>query len=140
MSDAFHYSRLDGRSREVQTARVVSVARPLLAGSRPQGEDMRKAIVLGVALSLVQVGLIALALVDEHTWGGASEDEAADVAVASDGSVYVTGTTLSFGAGGRDAFILTYAPDGRLEWQRATLMGRSSGRFCRGRNLAMAME
>jgi beta-propeller uncharacterized protein DUF5122 len=40
------------------------------------------------------------------------------VDVAPDGSVYVAGTTLSFGAGDRDAFLLKYNTDGTLAWQR----------------------
>src|SRR6185295_17367163 len=69
-------------------------------------------------LILFQISLLALVLVQQGTWGGPDTDEAAGVAVAADGSVYVTGTTLSFGQGGRDAFLLKYAPDGSLVWQR----------------------
>jgi uncharacterized delta-60 repeat protein len=81
---------------------------------------MRKTLALAAVLVLVavSVSVIALELSQEHTWGGPAEDEAEDVAVAPDGSVYVTGSTLSFGAGDSDAFLLKYAPDGSLEWQR----------------------
>jgi uncharacterized delta-60 repeat protein len=79
---------------------------------------MRKTMLLGTALVLVQIPLIALVLSQERTWGGLAEDEAAGVAVALDGSVYATGTTSSFGVGGNDAFLLKYAPDGSLAWQR----------------------
>jgi uncharacterized delta-60 repeat protein len=79
---------------------------------------MRKMALIATVLILLQISLVALVLVQQRTWGGPDTDEAAGVAVAADGSVYVTGTTLSFGAGGRDAFLLKYAPDGSLVWQR----------------------
>src|SRR5918992_1677763 len=79
------------------------------------------AVVIGLAVGMTVLAFqrsLAIQLSQESTWGGPAEDEAIDVAVTSDGSVYVTGTTLSFGAGERDAFLLKYSPDGRLEWQR----------------------
>ena len=79
---------------------------------------MRKPLLVTTALVVVDVALIALVLLQERTWGGLAADEAQDVAVALDGSLYVTGTTFSFGVGGQDAFLLKYAPDGTLLWQR----------------------
>src|SRR5215510_3967792 len=80
---------------------------------------MRKSIVwTATLLILVQMTILAVTLSQQSTWGGADLDEADEVAVAPDGSVYLTGTTLSFGAGGRDAFLLKYAPNGSLAWQR----------------------
>ena len=79
------------------------------------------ALVIGLAVGMTVLAFqrsLAIQLSQESTWGGPAEDEAIDVAVTSDGSVYVTGTTLSFGAGERDAFLLKYSPDGSLEWQR----------------------
>lgn len=73
------------------------------------------ASVIGV---VVYASLFALDLSRESTWGGPDGDEAVDLAVAPDGSVYVTGTTLSFGVGDRDAFLLKYSAMGALEWQR----------------------
>ena len=78
---------------------------------------MRKALVLGASLLLVQIPLLALTLLQERTWGGASDDDANETAFASDGSVYVAGTTVS-ADGDRDAFLLKYAPDRTLAWQR----------------------
>ncbi len=69
---------------------------------------MKKTVVIGTALLLVQIPLIALVLLQERTWGGPQFDEGSGVATAPDNSVYVTGTTLSFGAGDRDAFLLKY--------------------------------
>jgi Domain of unknown function (DUF5122) beta-propeller len=79
---------------------------------------MRKTIVLGVLLSLIQIPLIALVLVQEITWGGIDRERASGVAAGPGGSVYVTGVTRSFGAGGEDAFLLKFAANGSLEWQR----------------------
>jgi uncharacterized delta-60 repeat protein len=79
---------------------------------------MRKPILVATVLVVAQIPVFALVLSQERTWGGPLEDVGEDVAVAADGSVYVTGTTDSFGAGGRDAFLLKYAADGSLEWQR----------------------
>jgi hypothetical protein len=79
---------------------------------------MKKTVVIGTALLLVQIPLIALVLLQERTWGGPQFDEGSGVATAPDNSVYVTGTTLSFGAGDRDAFLLKYNATGALAWQR----------------------
>jgi uncharacterized delta-60 repeat protein len=56
-------------------------------------------------------------LVWQRRWNGPEvfgNDQATDVAVAPDGSVYVTGST--FGVGG-DALILKFSPEGSLVWQ-----------------------
>jgi uncharacterized delta-60 repeat protein len=52
----------------------------------------------------------------QRRWDGLEPfggDEATDVAVASDGSVYVTG-----GTAGGDVLLLKFTPDGALVWQR----------------------
>lgn len=57
-------------------------------------------------------------LVWQRTWDGPQQffpDGATDVAVASDGSVYVSGSTL--GSGG-DALLLKFDAEGTLLWQR----------------------
>jgi uncharacterized delta-60 repeat protein len=79
---------------------------------------MRRIVVLAVMLFAVSTALLALDLLQEDTWGGADLDQGDEVAVAPDGSVFVAGTTLSFGAGDRDAFLLKYNVDGSLAWQR----------------------
>jgi uncharacterized delta-60 repeat protein len=79
---------------------------------------MKKIVLLGAGLLLVQLPLFALILTQERTWGGAGLDEALSVATAPDNSVYVAGRTLSFGAGDQDAFLLKYDGLGQLVWQQ----------------------
>ena len=78
---------------------------------------MRKTIVIGGVLLLVQIPLLALTLLQARTWGGVNQDNASEVAVAGDGSVYVAGTTIT-ADGDADAFLLKYRPDRTLEWER----------------------
>jgi hypothetical protein len=80
---------------------------------------MRKTTVLATTLILLQIPpLLAYVPVHERTWGGFHRDGSQGVAVASDGSVYVTGETRSFGTGDGDAFLLKYNASGVLQWQR----------------------
>ena len=79
---------------------------------------MRKTFIWAVALVMLQLPLVGFTLLQERTWGGPNDDEGAAVAVAPDGSVYLTGTTQSFGKGTRDAFLVKYSDRGRLLWQR----------------------
>ena len=78
---------------------------------------MRKTLVLAAGLLMVQTALIALTFLQEDTWGGAGRDGADEVAFASDGSVYVAGTTVS-ADGDFDAFLLKYSPARTLLWER----------------------
>src|SRR6187401_2219898 len=78
---------------------------------------MRKTNLLGAVLLAVQIPLDALTLLQERTWGGAADDRADEVAIASDGSVYVAGTTDT-ADGDRDVFLLKYRPDRTLQWER----------------------
>ncbi len=80
---------------------------------------MRKSIVVGTGLLLVQIPLLALTLLQERTWGGPNNDNADEVAFASDGSAYVAGTTVS-SDGDFDAFLLKYGPgpERELLWER----------------------
>jgi uncharacterized delta-60 repeat protein len=56
-------------------------------------------------------------LVWQRRWDAGGQETGEAVAVASDGAVYVTGTTDSFGGFGH-LFVLRFAPDGTLVWQR----------------------
>jgi hypothetical protein len=53
----------------------------------------------------------------KKTWGGAETDNGFGVAVDDEGNSYVTGETDSFGVNTM-VFILKYAPDGTLLWQK----------------------
>ena len=55
-------------------------------------------------------------IVWQKTWGGNGRDSAHALALDCGGNIYVAGFTSSFGAGGRDALILKYSPDGSLLW------------------------
>jgi uncharacterized delta-60 repeat protein len=62
-------------------------------------------------------------LLSETTWGGNGSDVSEGVAVASDGSSYVVGitdsfTTDQFGNPSPKIFVVKFAPDGSLTWQR----------------------
>jgi uncharacterized delta-60 repeat protein len=72
--------------------------------------------------SQAQIFLVKIAPDDSVTWqrtwdgpGNFTNHEASDVAVATDGSVYVTGSTS--GVAG-DVVLLKYSPDGSLLWQQ----------------------
>jgi uncharacterized delta-60 repeat protein len=56
-------------------------------------------------------------LVWQQRWDTGGQETGEGVAVASDGSVYVTGVTDGFGGFGH-LFVLRFAPDGALVWQR----------------------
>src|SRR5688572_21512593 len=77
-------------------------------------------LVTGFSFILNAFNLLAYDLQQERTWGGPDRDGALGVAAAPDGSVYVTGPTRSFGtvSGDEDTFLLKYAADGALLWQR----------------------
>jgi hypothetical protein len=103
---------------------------------------MRKTIILAVILLLVQISLIALTLLQEITWGGPDAELGSDVEVAADGSVYITGETRSFGAGGGDAFLLKFGSNGTLAWQRTygTAPDESNSGTEFGRGVAAAAD
>ena len=71
-------------------------------------------------LGAVAVSVQALTLVSETTWGGADSEVTEGVAVDADGNIYVAGTSRSFGSrpSGPVIFLLKFAPDGTLAWQR----------------------
>lgn len=55
----------------------------------------------------------------ERTYGGKDRDEAGGIQPTADGGSIVVGSTLSFGAGGEDAFVLRLGPTGTVIWQMA---------------------
>jgi outer membrane protein assembly factor BamB len=52
----------------------------------------------------------------ERTWGGDEYEQAMSVAPAEDGGFYIFGETDSYGAGGRDFFLLKITEDGSEDW------------------------
>ncbi|MFH1835804.1 MAG: glycoside hydrolase domain-containing protein [Methanobacteriota archaeon] len=64
-------------------------------------------------------------LIWDEMLGGGDMDSGRGVSVASDGSVYVTGYTKSYGAGSSDVWILRFDSDGNLVWDK-TLGGTST--------------
>jgi len=78
-------------------------------------------IIFAVALSIGSAQ--AQTLLTETTWGGAGSDVAEGVASAADGSSYVVGitdsfTTDQFGNPSPKIFVVKFAPDGLLSWQK----------------------
>jgi uncharacterized delta-60 repeat protein len=78
-------------------------------------------IVCAVALSIGTIQ--AQMLLTETTWGGTGSDVAEGVASAADGSSYLVGVTDSFtrdpfGNPSPKIFVVKFAPDGSLSWQR----------------------
>jgi uncharacterized delta-60 repeat protein len=57
------------------------------------------------------------ALVWQKTWGGTGTESGDGIAVGSDGSIYVTGASNSFGST-EALFILKLTPNGSLVWQQ----------------------
>jgi hypothetical protein len=54
----------------------------------------------------------------QKTYGGVDGDSASSMVETSDGGFVVAGTTVSFGAGDRDVWILKLARDGTIVWQK----------------------
>ena len=63
----------------------------------------------------------------QRTLGGIASEPGYAVAVASDGSVYVGGSTNSAGVGGSDALLAKFNASGVLQWQRT--LGGSNAEF-----------
>jgi len=78
-------------------------------------------IICAVALSIGSIQ--GQMLLTETTWGGTGSDVAEGVASAADGSSYLVGITDSFtrdpfGNPSPKIFLVKFAPDGSLSWQR----------------------
>src|SRR3954463_8877272 len=85
--------------------------------------------VLALVLMAGSQPALALDLAFQRTWGGPNRDEAAGVAAAADGSIYLAGQTTSFGTGVADGdldiFLIKYSPTGSIVWQRTYGIGRT---------------
>jgi len=78
-------------------------------------------VIFSIALAISSVQ--SQTLLTETTWGGVGSDVAEGVASAADGSSYVVGitdsfTTDQFGNPSPKIFVVKFAPDGSLSWQR----------------------
>jgi len=54
----------------------------------------------------------------ERIWGGTASDAGFAVATGADGSVYISGTSTSFGPGSSALFVVKFNSAGTLVWQR----------------------
>jgi uncharacterized delta-60 repeat protein len=54
----------------------------------------------------------------QKTYGGTDHDDANSVQQTSDGGYIVAGSTRSFGAGGRDSWLLKLDSSGTMQWQK----------------------
>jgi len=92
-------------------SRITSSVRPSVVG--------RAMAALGLLVLLAAATPArAATLVSETTWGGASSEVVGDTAVAPDGSTYLAGFTTSFGMSSPTIFVVKFAPDASLSWQR----------------------
>jgi uncharacterized delta-60 repeat protein len=78
---------------------------------------------LVAALAALMIGAVAGAapaavVVSETTWGTADSEVAHAVALAADGSVYLTGTTTASPTPTQRIFLVRLGADGSLVWQR----------------------
>src|SRR6188474_1598963 len=89
-----------------------------LARFASRRSSMRKTIVFGVTLVLVQVSLLALTFIESDVFGGAGGDIGRRIALAPDGGFYVAGNTES-DDGDNDAFLRKYNANRVLQWERA---------------------
>jgi len=53
-----------------------------------------------------------------RTWGGTLDDNLASIVLDSLGNIYLTGSTRSYGAEGKDVLLMKYNNTGTLQWNR----------------------
>jgi hypothetical protein len=87
---------------------------------RSIGQRGVAAVVVVVVLAAGAAAARAATVVSETTWGGAAAEVTNGGAVASDGAAYLAGFTTSFDSFGQEnVFVVGFAADGSLAWQRA---------------------
>src|SRR5207249_4318643 len=89
-------------------------------------ERMRRATLFATLVTTLSIaGVLVMPMVEgaplklqfQQTWGGPKNEIANGVAIGTDGNIYLSGQTNSFGAGGFDAFLLKFTPSDTLLWQ-----------------------
>jgi predicted secreted protein len=55
----------------------------------------------------------------QKTYGGSKDDVASSIQLTADGGYIVAGSTASFGAGGKDIWVLKIDSSGSVQWQKA---------------------
>jgi Domain of unknown function (DUF5122) beta-propeller len=113
---------------------------------------MKKSLIRGMLFAMLNLVLLPLApvsaqaqtLLSQTTWGGTGRDAANGIAVGADGSAYVVGisdsfTTDQFGQPSAAIFIVKFAPDGSLVWQRVWTASTVFGSF-QGPGVALAAD
>ncbi len=82
---------------------------------------LQPALCAALVLGFRKHSLLALlpgAMAVDMFYGGAANDKAWDISATTDGGVYVTGSTLSKGAGGLDAWTLKLDSSGGVVWDQ----------------------
>jgi uncharacterized delta-60 repeat protein len=90
---------------------------------KPYLKIMKTCLLIIFSIALAIGSVQSQTLLTETTWGGEGSDVTDGVASAADGSSYVVGitdsfTTDPFGIPSPKIFVVKFAPDGSLSWQR----------------------
>ncbi len=107
-------------------SKVLSVTTMVGGFSDKRVERMRRATLFATLVATLSIaGVLVMPMVEaaplklqfQQTWGGPNSEIANGVAIGTDGNIYLSGQTNSFGAGGFDAFLLKFTPSDTLLWQ-----------------------
>src|SRR6059058_832102 len=107
-------------------SKVLSVTTMVGGFSDKRVERMRSATLFATLVATLSIaGVLVMPMVEaaplklqfQQTWGGPNSEIANGVAIGTDGNIYLSGQTNSFGAGGFDAFLLKFTPSDTLLWQ-----------------------
>jgi len=77
-----------------------------------------KKIILAVMFLFIFTSFLSLNAQWAITYGGSGDDDAHSIQQTTDGGYIVVGETWSFGAGGRDIWVLKLSSTGAIEWQK----------------------
>jgi predicted secreted protein len=82
-----------------------------------QRKNFVNKFLLVIFVIVIPIGLLAQ-VTFRRTFGGSNEDEAFWIEQLSDNSYIVSGSTKSYGAGGKDAWIFKLNEQGNMQWQK----------------------